>query len=588
MLGEDELHSELTDHRIPQSLDEEENAFTFRQEDISKSSFAVFQEFRERERLVDVVLTVGVEKRKIPVHRIILAATIPYFHAMFTNHVLESDLKEIEIKQEFDGESFASLIDFVYTGVIRIRGDNVQSILIIANFLALENVVDACCSFLESRLHVDNVLGIRVFAENNFCCQLVNQCNTFINRHFELVSRTEEFSNLPLDQVTSIISRDELNVAGEETVYEAVLRWVRTREEEREQALVKLLKFVRLPLLTPAFLMDVVSQEAMIKKSHSCRDLLDEAKDYHLMPERRELLTSFRTRTRSGFGSGIIYAVGGLTKCGESVSTVEVFNPDTGKWQMSEAMSMLRSRVGVTVMDLKLYAIGGYDGTERLSTVEVFDSELKKWTRVAPMNCKRSAVGAATLGDKLYVCGGYDGICSLNTVESYDAKLDRWKMEKTMSKSRSAAGVVSFEGFLIALGGHDGLSIFDSVERYNPTTKQWSSMPPMKTRRCRLGVATLNNKLYVCGGYDGQTFLQTVEMFDPETREWSFIASMNIMRSRVALVANGGKLYAIGGYDGVSNLSSVEVYDPEVDSWQFVASMCAHEGGVGVGVIPIF
>lgn len=63
---------------------------------------------------------------------------------------------------------------------------------------------------------------------------------------------------------------------------------------------------------------------------------------------------------------------------------------------------------------------------------------------------------------------------------------------------------------------------------------------------------------------------------------------MLLMRSRAALVANMGKLWAIGGYDGVTNLSTVEVYDPEKDSWSFASPMCAHEGGVGVGVIQVF
>lgn len=61
---------------------------------------------------------------------------------------------------------------------------------------------------------------------------------------------------------------------------------------------------------------------------------------------------------------------------------------------------------------------------------------------------------------------------------------------------------------------------------------------------------------------------------------------MNMMRSRAALVANMGKLWAIGGYDGDSNLSEVEVYDPQTNKWSYAAPMCAHEGGVGVGVIP--
>ena len=68
---------------------------------------------------------------------------------------------------------------------------------------------------------------------------------------------------------------------------------------------------------------------------------------------------------------------------------------------------------------------------------------------------------------------------------------------------------------------------------------------------------------------------------------WEYVAPMNVMRSRAALVSNMGKLWAIGGYDGMTNLSTVEVYDPETNSWSFAASMCAHEGGVGVGVIPL-
>ena len=78
---------------------------------------------------------------------------------------------------------------------------------------------------------------------------------------------------------------------------------------------------------------------------------------------------------------------------------------------------------------------------------------------------------------------------------------------------------------------------------------------------------------------------------------------MNVTRSRVALVADMDRLWAIGGYDGMKNLSTVrskkrnhdtllnltqvEMYNPEEDSWSFVASMESHEGGVGVGVIPM-
>ena len=118
-------------------------------------------------------------------------------------------------------------------------------------------------------------------------------------------------------------------------------------------------------------------------------------------------------------------------------------------------------------------------------------------------------------------------------------------------------------------------------------TRTWTQVAPMWSKRCRLGVASLNGKLYACGGYDGSVFLKTVEAYDPVTNKWTLVAPMNVKRSRVALVANCGKLYAIGGYDGYTNLNTVEVYDPEKNKWSFAPNMIAHEGGVGVGVIPL-
>lgn len=154
--------------------------------------------------------------------------------------------------------------------------------------------------------------------------------------------------------VADIISKDELNVRGEEVVFEAVLNWIKfgnrgkissfqssshnqsesfenqgtssSLKNDREQYLPNILTLVRLPLLTPQFLADHVATESLIRMNHRCRDLLDEAKDYHLMPERRLLLQSFRTRPRNNADNiGIIYAVGGLTKTGKLRDNPSIF-----------------------------------------------------------------------------------------------------------------------------------------------------------------------------------------------------------------------------------------------------------------------
>ncbi|KAM7283948.1 kelch-like protein 18 isoform X1 [Ixodes scapularis] len=561
-----------------------DECYLFSQLDLPSSGFVLIEEIRRQGKLCDI--TLKVDDEIFTAHRIVLASTIPYFYAMFTHDMIESKQKEITIRG-IEASALEALINFAYSGKVNITASNVQSLLVGSSFLQLLKVREACSEFLMKRLHPNNVLGVRAFADALGCPALVDATNKFIRKHFLEVSQSEEFLALTLPDAIEIVGWDEIYVVSEEQVFEAVMQWVLHDADARGQLLPELLSHVRLPLLSPQFLADRVAAEPLVRGCHRCRDLLDEARDYLLMPERRPLLRGFRTRSRCcPDAAGHIYAVGGLTKAGDSQSTVEVYDPKLGHWQVAEAMSMTRSRVGVAVVAGKLYAIGGYNGVERLRTVEVFSPDTRLWSRVCSMNCKRSAVGAAVLYGKLYVCGGYDGVSSLNTVECYNPDKNEWTMVTSMSKHRSAAGVVAFDGHIYALGGHDGLSIFGSVERYDVQKGQWFLMPPMLTRRCRLGVAVLRGKIYVCGGYDGATFLQTAEAYDPVRQKWQFVAPMNVTRSRVALVANCGRLFAVGGYDGVSNLSSVEVYDPDVDRWTPVASMCAHEGGVGVGVLP--
>lgn len=139
---------------------------------------------------------------------------------------------------------------------------------------------------------------------------------------------------LPTDfeELIDIIRRDELNVHNEENIFEACMRWIKW-DDTRIPMLPQVLSKVRLPLLTPQFLADRVATEDLVRSNHKCRDLIDEAKDFHLMPERRALVQSFRTRPRCyDAWIGQIFAVGGLTKNGDSVSTVEIYDPITKEW----------------------------------------------------------------------------------------------------------------------------------------------------------------------------------------------------------------------------------------------------------------
>lgn len=69
-----------------------------------------------------------------------------------------------------------------------------------------------------SRLHPQNCLGVRSFAEQYMCPSLVEACNKYLQKHFKEVMKTEEFFSLPITDMLEIIGRDELNVSSEEQV----------------------------------------------------------------------------------------------------------------------------------------------------------------------------------------------------------------------------------------------------------------------------------------------------------------------------------------------------------------------------------
>ncbi|ELK24978.1 Tyrosine-protein phosphatase non-receptor type 23 [Myotis davidii] len=456
---------------VEDGAEELEDLVHFSVSELPSRGYGVMEEIRRQGKLCDVTLKIG--DHKFSAHRIVLAASIPYFHAMFTNDMMECKQDEI-VMQGMDPSALEALINFAYNGHLAIDQQNVQSLLMGASFLQLQSIKDACCTFLQERLHPKNCLGVRQFAETMMCAVLYDAANSFVHQHFVEVSVSEEFLGLPLEDVLELVSRDELNVTSEEQVFEAALAWVRYDREQRGPCLPELLSNIRLPLCRPQFLSDRVQQEDLVRCCHKCRDLVDEAKDYHLMPERRPHLPAFRTRPRCCTSiAGLIYAVGGLNSAanfyaGDSLNVVEVFDPLANRWEKCHPMMTARSRVGVAVVNGLLYAIGGYDGQLRLSTVEVYNPETDTWARAGSMNSKRSAMGTVVLDGQIYVCGGYDGTSSLNSVETYSPETDKWTVVTPMSSSRSAAGVTVFEGRIYVSGGHDGLQIFNSVSLGSP------------------------------------------------------------------------------------------------------------------------
>ena len=65
-----------------------------------------------------------------------------------------------------------------------------------------------------------------------------------------------------------------------------------------------------MPLLNPKFLVGTVGSDLLIKSDEGCRDLVDEAKNYLLLPQERPLMQGPRTRPRKPIKRGEVLFAG--------------------------------------------------------------------------------------------------------------------------------------------------------------------------------------------------------------------------------------------------------------------------------------
>lgn len=544
---------------------------------------AEFSSMRRHRELCDVVLNINT--RKIFAHRNILSACSPYFRAMFNGDLAESRQTEVTIR-DMDEIAMELLIEFCYSARITVEESNVQSLLPAACLLQLTEIQDICCEFLRRQLDPSNCLGIRAFADTHSCLDLLRVADKYTQHNFQEVMESEEFLLLPVPQLMDLISSDELNVRTEEQVFSAAMSWVKYNISERRQNLPQVLQHVRLPLLSPKFLVGTVGADLLVRSDEKCRDLVDEAKNYLLLPQERPLMQGPRTRPRKPTQRGqLLFAVGGWCS-GDAIASVERYDPQTEDWKLQSQMSKRRCGVGVAVLNDLLYAVGGHDGQSYLNSIERYDPQTNQWScDVAPTTSCRTSVGVAVLDGLLYAVGGQDGVQCLSHVERYDPKENKWSKVAPMTTRRLGVAVAVLGGYLYAIGGSDGQSPLSSVERYDPRQNKWTEMAPMSTRRKHLGCAVYKDMIYAVGGRDDCMELSSAERYNPHLNSWSPIVAMTSRRSGVGLAVVNGQLYAVGGFDGTAYLKTIEVYDQSQNQWRLCGTMNYRRLGGGVGVM---
>lgn len=191
-------------------------------------------------------------------------------------------------------------------------------------------------------------------------------------------------------QIENYLRSDSLSVESEEKIFESVVNWIQFDTAQRIKFLGQLMQHVRLPLLSQEYILQRVEKEPILQGDIQCKDLIIEALKYHLLKNEQRFAFSFnspRTIPRKPAGRPkVLLVIGGQAP--KAIRSVECYDLKEDKWYQCCDMPSRRCRAGLAVLNDKVYAVGGFNGSLRVRTVDVYDPTTDQWSTCCSMEAR--------------------------------------------------------------------------------------------------------------------------------------------------------------------------------------------------------
>ncbi|XP_076198060.1 kelch-like protein 30 isoform X4 [Aptenodytes patagonicus] len=504
------------------------------------------QRLRANPKLADVTLVAG--GQEFPCHRGVLALCSHYFHAMFSGDFAESIAARVELK-EVDPGALEMLLDFAYTGKVTINQGNVEGLMRTSSQLHFPTIQKVCSRYLRQQMDATNCLGICEFGESHGCPEVSSKAWSFLQENFEAVSRQEEFLQLSKERLAVYLSNDQLQVQEEQSLAEAVLRWVRHDPGPRAQFLPELLELAHLISLPDQYLQNLLATEPLVRDSDASKALVARScatgqsdagarKNPPTPPQKLEevlVVVGGRVLEESEDEDGGLEmpaaprnfafynpkSSGSRGSQNDTWSTTQAwcFCPRDGAWK--PIASMLRARTNHTsaVLNGEIYVIGGT--TVYAVEVERYDPYNKSWCAISPALKYVSNFAAASCLGKLYLVGSCAVKYNALTLQCYNPVQDLWSVITSpfIPKYLSAPRCATLRGLIYLIGDNT-----KKVHVYNPEANIWQKVQLLHTLHENGGMVPLGDRLFVTGGHwkgmDGDYRVE-MEVYDCAKDLWT-------------------------------------------------------------------
>eukprot|EP00301_Raphidiophrys_heterophryoidea_P014452 c226_g1_i1.p1 GENE.c226_g1_i1~~c226_g1_i1.p1 ORF type:complete len:659 (-),score=152.77 c226_g1_i1:475-2451(-) len=533
----------------------------------------LFEMFRLGE-FCDVELSVAGEQ--FATHKVVVAISSPMLSKLFLtkpSHINSKGLPTYIIR-DCDAETFASLLEFTYTGALEVSPPHLMKFLVAAHnlqFFALRDVLMAQL-LGKGLLNQETCIEIWDIGQTLGFTELESMAEDYLRRHFTLLSRTQPWLELEASQIIRIISNDFLNVEpdGEAQVFEAVAKWIRFDIRAREKLIPQVFAHVRLP----KSLQVVTQQVPQVTSDQDLSELAAYVRE-NLESASREEGSQFAPRT-SGTEICTIGGISGNAEFSISIPFASIFDPRQGKWKDDSKVEVPACRYGEGIARLEncVYKVGGFTANGVFGQVEVFDMLNNTWGAAPPLPNPRAYAAVACSNGYVFAVGGMDHSYQVvGDVERFDPVHNIWESFDPLETPVMACSAMELHGSLYIVGGSNDVSgnkaSRRTMFRFDMENDLWEEMSSMRNARCKFALACLHGMMYAIGGWDKNGHpLKSVEIYDPERDVWTEGPELQVARANFAAVTLDSMIIVLGGTgtDGFA-MSSVEKFEFKTQRW---------------------
>ena len=351
---------------------------------------------RQEKTFCNVILQV--EDKLFPAHKNVLSAASEYFLKMFTTNMREKRDEKVTL-QDISPIAMQVAIDFIYTGDVIITEENISSILNAASLMQITDLLKIVVKYLCQFLNLNNCLRFRKLGVLHVLDKLVDEANQYILKHFEKISKQEEFYDLNVDEIEFILRSDNLAVDEEKQVYEVVVNWVNKDLQNRKQHFPKLFKYVRLQFIPVKFVAGTIRKDKLVREFLDCRDLVEDAFFFHISPE---MVKAEHPRLSYKFEPESIMFIKATTKY------QDIFHIKTKSWSQKTTngwlINMVNDYCAVASKHFIHVFCGGVIDDQVTNAVVQFDGN--EWKQIDSMIEARCGAAAVYYKNDLFVFGG--------------------------------------------------------------------------------------------------------------------------------------------------------------------------------------